>query len=86
MPENDGGRAFPWRGYFTNRGETISEPDPGMSFLDWYAGQALIGLVASRPHKYDVPVRSWARELSEQAVVLARVMLEVRAEFEGKDL
>ena len=45
---NDGGSAFP---HFGKRDQDLTEPrmtvEPGMSLRDYFAGQALMGLLAS---------------------------------------
>jgi hypothetical protein len=42
--QKDGGQAFPRAGAQTNAG--WSRPVAGMTLRDWFAGQALVGLVA----------------------------------------
>jgi len=46
--KNDGGPAFPVsRGHFTDDWKLLSSDGmPGMSLRDWFAGQALSGLLA----------------------------------------
>ncbi len=41
---SDGGPAFPHSGHDDHHGD-IAYPDAGMSLRDWFAGQALAGLI-----------------------------------------
>jgi hypothetical protein len=57
-PPKDGGQAFP---HLVGK-ETFDDvkPVPGMSLLDWFAGQALKGMLASGNVFYvDVPKRAY---------------------------
>lgn len=45
---NDGGTAFPCEQHETQDGTWNQTFEPGMSLRDWFAGQALAGLFASR--------------------------------------
>lgn len=44
---NDGGRAFPLPGYTDGSGVVHNYPEFGMTLRDWFAGQALAGMLAS---------------------------------------
>lgn len=44
--------------------------EPGMTLRDWFAGQALIGIIASGPHDCRI------RELTDEAYQYADAMLE----------
>lgn len=44
MKKNDGGTAFPWDE--KNHDGSYYHTNPGMSLRDWFAGQALSGLLA----------------------------------------
>ena len=43
---NDGGSAFPHPGYHGIDGKFVDVPHVGMTLRDWFAGQALTGLMA----------------------------------------
>lgn len=45
-PKNDGGPAFPWSPDGPNY-----QTYPGMSLRDWFAGQALAGIIADQEGK-----------------------------------
>lgn len=47
MSAGDGGAAFPTSIEVTSEGQTVQLPHPGMSLLDWFAGQAMAALLAS---------------------------------------
>lgn len=64
MATKDGGSAFP-RAY-------VSTGEPGMSLRDWFAGQAVNGLMIDRP--IGEPVAT----VAEQAYELADAMLKER--------
>jgi hypothetical protein len=53
MIERDGGPAFPTTGETDAFGENVQAFTPGMTLRDWFAGQALAGLLASGPHDCD---------------------------------
>lgn len=42
---DDGGPAFPCETYSLKNGREVTTPSNGMSLRDWFAGQALAGLV-----------------------------------------
>ena len=44
-PINDGGPAFPIHHATWENGKQITSPHEGMSLRDWFAGQALAGLL-----------------------------------------
>jgi len=46
MSEEDGGQAFP--DHYTN-GNGYLQQHPGMTLRDWFAGQALAGIMAGDP-------------------------------------
>ena len=46
MSKNDGGSAFPIRNVLDDNGLVIDWAQSGMTLRDWFAGQALIGLMA----------------------------------------
>lgn len=55
-PINDGGSAFPAEVYLTPR-DTEATKCPGMTLRDWFAGQALAGILSDPDntwnHKYN---------------------------------
>lgn len=65
---SDGGSAFPHVGCNTNGGINVVEP--GMSLRDWFAGQALVGIL-SRDNYY-------ASVASEESYSMADAMLRQR--------
>jgi hypothetical protein len=44
---NDGGPAFPVPNYVNVDGDTFESKPSGMSLRDWFAGQALVGLLSA---------------------------------------
>ena len=46
MPKNDGGPAFPLHG-FVNDDDTVTPHTRGMTLRDYFAGQAMLGFIAS---------------------------------------
>lgn len=48
MIEDDGGPAFPWQYWDrTLEGLVVREQGLGMSLRDWFAGQAIVGMLAN---------------------------------------
>jgi len=73
---NDGGPAFP-------RAEWESSEDDGMSLRDWFAGQALMGMVASpraivNPINPEIIIEQTAVNYSLKAYALADAMIQAR--------
>jgi hypothetical protein len=58
MKPNDGGPAFPVDGSF--------HPDKGMTLRDWFAGQALVGIIKEMPTSRP-SAENLAREMYEMA-------------------
>jgi hypothetical protein len=78
----DGGPAYPSKAYKTvtfPNGQTFQETDfgnyPGMTLRDWFAGQALQGLLA----KYNLKTPGDQDTVSAMAYELADSILERRA-------
>ena len=46
-PNIDGGAAFPCETYGFRNGKETTTPTNGMSLRDWFAGQALIGIMSN---------------------------------------
>ena len=79
MPDiHDGGPAFPHDAIHQNAGG-FAEPDPGMSLRDWFAGQALTGLLAA----YEG--RGTYLEVAADAWCFADAMLVARAKCAEKE-
>lgn len=80
---DDGGPAYPFeiqkRMVDTYGGHEYVEQDnsPGMSLRDWFAGQALIGLIQSPPSIDGQPTRK-LEHLADVAYATADAMLEAR--------
>lgn len=72
---DDGGPAYPMPGSTLEIGENlhVMRPAPGMTLLDWFAGQALAGLNANQSNNED----PWV-VLAEQAYNAANAMLAER--------
>ena len=49
--KNDGGPAFPYEQHETQDGTWNQTTERGMSLRDYFAGQALVGLVSHKAHK-----------------------------------
>jgi hypothetical protein len=84
--------AFPRPAVFDEDGGIFGEGEfrwgqPGMSLRDWFAGQALSGMLASgRDQSIAVQAAGWkfhSRELSEVAYAVADDMLTSRAKGEA---
>lgn len=72
---HDGGPAFPPSVAISPAGDTYYG-DPGMTLRDWFAGQALGGLIAS-----EAPDAEWQLlQVSQLAYRVADVMLAARGE------
>ena len=71
---NEGGPAFPGEQGHTPEGGWNQTWEPGMSLRDWFAGQALAGIL-SRPYRGGTP-----REFAEDAYEQADAMLAARNE------
>lgn len=67
-PPKDGGPAFPRPAVITPQGVYVSESEIGMSMRDWFAGQALAGILASRHYSQtQLAVDGIAKTLFEMA-------------------
>lgn len=71
MATNDGGPAFPHSGYSDGNGVVHDYPEYGMRLRDWFAGKALVGMMAWRGLDAHKP--------AESAYALADLMLEERS-------
>ena len=72
--ENDGGPAFPQHGWSSDPEvlKRMSE-NGGMSLRDWFAGQALIGVLANNELAHSVPDVN-----ASSAYAIADAMLKAR--------
>lgn len=71
--KDDGGEAFPLP-YFA-QGIDLIGGRPGMSLRQWYAGQALIGLLAATANRSEMPDPSG---IARHAHIYADAMIEAR--------
>lgn len=76
MSVNDGGPAFPMTSGPEPRVNTATHYNEGMSLLDYFAGQALAGLLASQ--HLNLRDSSWA-DIASDSFSLAKHMLAERA-------
>lgn len=76
MSEKDGGPAFPVPNYVNAQGETYESTPRGMSLRDWFAGQALAGILADP--NCDPIVGDSLKELAHGAYACADAMLKAR--------
>lgn len=84
---NDGGPAFPLSVSVGPAGDVYSsaDADSSMSLRDWFAGQALVGMLAADPHLVkqgiaagSFPGASHPRDFANCAYRMADAMLEER--------
>ena len=79
---DDGGPAFPVPIAAHASGDTVPAFDWGMSLRDWFAGQALVGLMAATAHpESGGPSHSYGGNdgLARTAYALADAMLAAKA-------
>jgi len=76
QPKDDGGPAFPQSVFHdeTPEADSFVESKGGMSLRDYFAGQAMIGFLASASPKADTDA-----ELADYAYQIADAMLKERA-------
>ncbi len=67
---NDGGQAFPRSAAFSNAERTACTEQDGMTLRDWFAGQALAGMLANPD--------SWTGDRGVMAYRYADAMLRAR--------
>lgn len=71
--KNDGGPAFPMIVWKSPDGMLAMPSEPGMTLRDWFAGQALAGLIAHPSSEGSViTVAQWAYDHAD-AMLAARV-------------
>lgn len=83
---NDGGPAFPHPDERGLMGEGLREGSDGMSLRDWFAGQALVGLIAKSPFfdregengKPITDMVQFKADMSDSAYWYADAMLKAR--------
>lgn len=73
MAERDGGPAFPIPEQRAFDGAGLVEGHPGMTLRDWFAGQALTGMI---PGRHDVGAEP---RLAQSAYRYADAMIAARA-------
>ena len=86
---NDGGPAFPMTSGDEPRVDQTTHYNEGMSLLDWFAGQALIGLLTQTSHSESGhPIPYWQGDgdgLEHQAFKIAiNMLVERKLLVEGK--
>lgn len=69
IPPNDGGPAFPMPN-FTDRGEHTHWGDRGMTLRDWFAGQALIGVLSNHSLLLKIDVGAGASVSTREAAAI----------------
>ena len=86
MTTNDGGPAFPAPGdsirhTHNANGEVLWRPDvyAGMSLRDWFAGQALVGMMVDPPALDNPQGGAWTTAYARDCYRLADAMLAERA-------
>lgn len=82
---NDGGPAYPcnWMDFQPTTGEqVVREQFPGMSLRDWFAGQALVGILSNHTLLSEVdfnsPPSSTRQAASDYAFAVADCMIAAR--------
>lgn len=82
MDKKDGGAAFPRPMFAANReSETCFDNGAtGMSLRDWFAGQAMAGMLGVGPVEREPTVTEWA----ELAYEMADALLTEKAKREGR--
>ena len=82
MPQRkyDGGQAFPGPGPLYNDMGDLTDAEFGMSLRDYFAGQALAGLLAGAPHHF--PIGAPSEQIANAADDLADAMIAAREEAE----
>lgn len=69
---HDGGPAFPGEEVGYSSIGSFRIPRPGMSLRDYFAGQALAGLLASSPRRIDDKVAAFGAYAIADAMIAAR--------------
>ena len=80
MAVEDGGSAFPRPISVDSASGISADSQDGMSLLDWFAGQALNGMVAANPVVDGVKPQESTKLLADTAYQLAHAMLKARTE------
>ena len=79
--KDDGRSAFPYQAIASGDELTGDLPgDPGMTLRQWYAGQAVVGLMANANGRYEN--NAWASNVASDAVTLADALI---AELDKED-
>lgn len=85
---DDGGQAFPQSVFIPNRTEGYfhAEAPAGMSLRDWFAGQALLGIISKAPYDTDISGRDDKEiRIARGAYSYADEMLRIRSESNGQN-
>jgi hypothetical protein len=78
---NDGGPAFPTHGFVQIGDNAVPTADGGMSLRDWFAGQALAGMLTYyNEHRGDYHTNATCDVAAKDAYAWADAMLAARAE------
>ena len=82
-----GGPAFPsaTRVEVCEDGQLAATFTPGMTLLDWFAGQALAGLLASGPHDCEADGIAHDAYLHAQAMIDRRAALAKAGAVQGEE-
>ena len=82
MKIKDGGSAFPDQGQILlPNGQWSDSWSPGMTLRDWFAGKALVGMMASDPPNWNDSgglKKSEVRAVAQEAYQMADAMLAAR--------
>lgn len=71
--KSDGGPAFPMIGWKSPDGMLAMPNEPGMSLRDWFAGQAMKGLIAHPSSEGSVTiVAQWAYDYADAMLAVRK--------------
>lgn len=68
--------------YVGEYGEKMSRKEIGMYLRDWFAGQALIGMISSAGHPVTTSFGGAEHAIANAAYLMADAMLKERAKYE----
>lgn len=69
-----GGSAFPIPPFVDENGRVHQYPEPGMTLRQYYAGQALLGILSGPASREGVPRKEWF-DIPKEAFALADAMI-----------
>lgn len=75
---DEGGFAFPTTAITTPDGRVLAGASDGMSLRDWFAGQALVGLLASGQWHNSTMQNGFAEHIANHADEIADAMIAAR--------